>query len=298
MLPDRVRRWAEAHAARPIVDATPVAGGITGTKWILRLGEGDPLVLRWADPAEWGDVGREHVRREALAAGLLAGTGLPVPRLIAADVDGLISGAPADLLSWRPGQTRYDPLGPAALTALADLAVAVHGQPVPVERRPPAFSFRGPAEPQVPGWVRWPALWRRAIEIRRAGPPATPSGLLHRDFHFGNILWQGDAVSGLIDWAEVSWGPPDLDVAHACSDFAMVHSATDAETFRAEYVRRGGRLDPDPDAAAFWVVSDILGFLPDPAHILPAVTAARPDLTADSIRRGLEDLLALALQSW
>ena len=125
------------------------------------------------------------------------------------------------------------------------------------------------------------------------GPPPTPYGLLHRDFHLGNILWQGDVVSGLIDWAETSWGPPDLDVAHLCSDFAMLHTTADAEAFRAEYVRQGGQLDPDPDAARFWVVSDILGFLPDPAHILAAVSTGRPDLTPRAVREGLEDLLAL-----
>jgi hypothetical protein len=69
----------------------------------------------------------------------------------------------------------------------------------------------------------------------------------------------------LIDWAETSWGPPDLDVAHACSDFAMLHTTADAETFRTAYVRQGGRLNPDPGAARFWAISDILGFLPDPA---------------------------------
>jgi hypothetical protein len=84
-------------------------------------------------------------------------------------------------------------------------------------------------------------------------------------------------------------------VAHACADFAMLHTIGDAETFRAAYLQHGGRLDPDLDAARFWVVSDILGFLPDPAHILAAVGSGRPDLSAEIVRRGLEDLLALTL---
>ena len=46
----------------------------------------------------------------------------------------------------------------------------------------------------------------------------------------------------------------------------------------------------------FWVVSDILGFLPDPAHILAAVASSRPDLNPGIIRRGLEDLLAQTLR--
>ena len=277
------------------MDVTAIGGGITKTKWLVRLAGGGSLVLRWADPAVWGGTGREHVRREALACRLLAGSALPAPRLVASDLDGASCSGPANLMTWRPGRVRLDRLDPAAITALAQLAVAVHRQPVPAEHHPPTFSLRGPTEPQVPGWARWPGLWQQAIDLWAAGSPPTPYGLLHRDFHLGNILWQNDTVTGLIDWAETSWGPPDLDVAHVCSDFAMLHTTDDVETFRAAYVRHGGQLDPDPDAARYWVVGDILGFLPDPAHILPAVATSRPDLSSGRIRRGLEDLLALTL---
>jgi aminoglycoside phosphotransferase (APT) family kinase protein len=290
-LPVRAQAWAESFAPEPVLELTAVGGGITDTKWILRLAEGDPLVIRWSDPQVWGEAGREHVRREALACRLLAGSTLPVPRLVASDPDGVAAGGPANLLTWRPGGVRLDPLGPPAITALAALAVAVHGQPVPARHRPPIFSVRAPAEPVVPPWTDRPGLWRRAIDIASASPPPTPYGLIHRDFHLGNTLWQGDTVSGLIDWAETSWGPPDLDVAHMCADFAMLHTAADAEAFRAAYAHQGGRLDCDPEATRFWAVSDILGFLPDPAHILAAVGPSRPDLTPRRIRHGLEDLL-------
>jgi aminoglycoside phosphotransferase (APT) family kinase protein len=294
-LPDLARRWAATYASHAITEVRPIDGGITNTKWLLRLAGGDPLVLRWSDLQVWGATGREHVRREAIGCRLLAGSGLPVPRLLASDLDGEDAGGPANLLTWRPGGVRLEPLGLDGIEALAGLAVAVHQQSVPMARRPPTFAFRGSAEPEVSDWARWPELWRRALALWRAGPPATPSGLLHRDFHLSNVLWRGDTVTGLVDWAETSWGPPDLDVAHACADFAMLHTPADAETFRAAYVRQGGELDPDPDAARFWMVSDILGFLPDPAHILAAVGSSRPDLTAGDVRRGLEDLLALTL---
>jgi aminoglycoside phosphotransferase (APT) family kinase protein len=294
-LPDRARSWAEALAPQPVVDVTPIGGGITNTKWLLRLAGGEPLVLRWSDPLVWGPTGHEHVRREALACGLLAVSALPVPRLVASDPDGVSAGGPANLMTWRPGGVRLERLGANAITAWARLAVAVHRHPVSLENRPPTFTFRGPADPEVPGWARSPGLWQEAIDVWAAGPPTTPHCLLHRDFHLGNTLWQGDTVTGLIDWAETSWGPPDLDVAHACSDFAMLHTTGEVEAFRAAYLRAGGQLDPDPDAARFWVVSDILGFLPDPAHILPAVANSRPDVSAEVVRHGLEDLLAWTL---
>lgn len=294
-LPDAARSWVAAHAPVEVARITAVPGGYTNTKWLVQLREGDPLVLRWSDPTTWGETGREHVRRESLALGLLADWELPVPRLVAADLDGDVAGGPAALMTWLPGASRLDPLGPDAVSALAALAVTVHQQPVSPTRRPPVFAYRGESEPQVPSWARWPGLWYRAIKIKSPGSPPTPYGLLHRDFHLSNVLWQGDRLTGLIDWAETSWGPADFDVAHACSDFAMLHTVADALAFRTAYTRQGGRLDPDSAAARYWQVSDILGFLPDPAHILAAVGAGRPDLTADDVRFGLEDLLAESL---
>ncbi len=295
-LSDRALIWAESVTAQAVVDVAPIGGGITKTKWLLQLAQGGPLVLRWADPAVWGAIGRAHVQREALACQLLAESALPVPELVASDPEGATAGGPANLLTWCPGRTRLDRLGPDAVASLAEVAVAVHQQSVSAPARPAAFTSRGPAHPQVPQWARRPHLWRQAIELSQTVPPGTPYGLLHRDFHFGNTVWRGDTVSGLVDWAETSWGPPDLDVAHLCSDFAMMHSPGDAATFRAAYQSAGGHLDPNPDAAAFWQVSDILGFLPDPAHILPAVKRGRPDLSPASVRQGLEELLELSLE--
>ena len=294
--PARVVAWAQQSLSQPLLEISPIGGGLTRTKWLLHIADSvqeSRLVVRWCDPREWGETGREHVRRETLACRLLAGSGLPVPRLIAADLDGVLAGGPVNLVTWLPGAVRLDPLSPAAIEALAVLAVSVHRQPVADEQRPPVFSYRGPAEPVVPDWTTRPGLWQRAIDLRAAGAPSTPFGLLHRDFHLGNILWQGDTVSGLVDWAETSWGPADLDVAHLCSDFAMLHTTVGADAFRQAYLRHGGRLVADE--FRYWQVSDILGFLPDPAHILPAVLPARPDLSARRIRDGLEDLLALTL---
>ncbi|MFT4167022.1 MAG: aminoglycoside phosphotransferase family protein [Microlunatus sp.] len=167
----------------------------------------------------------------------------------------------------------------------------------PASLRPPTFSYRVPSDLQVPWWTQRPALWRRAIELWRVDEPSTAHGLIHRNFHLGNVLWDAERLSGIIDWAETSWGPPDLDVAHMCSDFAMLHSVADAVAFRSAYLDQGGKVDSDADAARYWMVSDILDFLPDPAHILPGFAGGRPDLTADNVRIGLEDLLELTL-SW
>lgn len=294
-LPGRVRRWCASVLGHDVLDAERISGGITDAIWRLRLTSG-PVILRWLDASHpHAADGRQWVAREALGCRLTLGSPVPAPVLIAGDTDGEATGGWASLTSFLPGRVRLDRLGPAAMDALADVAVAVHKIDVGDGDPPPLFTPWTPEVLEVPGWARRPALWAEAIDRYRGPRPATPQHLIHRDFHPGNTLWEGDTVTGLIDWAETSWGPSDLDVAHACSNFAMLHTVDDAAAFVQAYERRGGRLDPDPEARRYWTCLDVLGFLPDPGPVVAALTRQRPDLDADGVRHRLEDLLALAL---
>jgi len=245
---------------------------------------------------QWGEVGRRHVVAEAQGCTLLVGADLPVPRLIASDPSGAEAGDYVNLTTFLPGRTRLDALGADAIDELARAAVTIHAQPVSEAHRPQPYQFWAPNPPESPDWAVDGSAWRRAIEIFAAGPPASPHGLVHRDFHPGNVLWDGDRITGVIDWAETSWGPPDLDVAHSCTNFALLHDFERMAVFRTAYARHGGVTDPDPDAARFWGISDILGFLPDPMLQTPALIAHRPDLTATEMRRRLESLLVRTLE--
>ena len=108
-------------------------------------------------------------------------------------------------------------------------------------------------------------------------------------------MWEGDRITGVIDWAETSWGPPDLDVMHSRANFVMLHDVDSAVAFANAYRWHGGMLDDDQDAELFWAVSDILGFLPDPAEIIAALIRHRRDLTAQVVRERLEHLLMITL---
>ena len=295
-LPDRVRLWCAESLGQELLGAEQIGGGFTDAVWRVDVASG-PAILRWLDADHpYAADGPQWVVREALGCRLTRDTAVPSPVLIASDPEGEATGGWANLTSFLPGRIRLDRLGPAALDALADVAVAVHGVRVADVDRPPPFAPWAPAVLEVPSWSGRPDLWAEAIE-RCTGPrPPTPEHLIHRDFHPGNTLWRGDAVSGLIDWAETSWGPSDLDVAHACSNFAMLHTLEDAEAFALAYVRRGGQLDPEPEARLYWACLDVLGFLPNPGPVVVALIRQRPDLDADAVRHRLEDLLARLLQ--
>jgi hypothetical protein len=52
----------------------------------------------------------------------------------------------------------------------------------------------------------------------------------------------------VIDWAETSWGPPDMDVMHSRANFAILHDLDSATAFSVCLPLAGGILDDDQDA--------------------------------------------------
>jgi aminoglycoside phosphotransferase (APT) family kinase protein len=294
-VPGRVLAWAQDHLDSEIVAVKPVGGGRTDTISAVYLRRGEPVILRHVSVERWGEIGRQHVICEALGCRLMEGSSLPVPRLIASDPDGSRTGDYANLTTRLPGRVRLGPLNLDAIDELAKIAVIIHGTPVANDLRPRQYEFWTPDDLVVPSWTSRPELWRRAIDIFNQGPPSTRPGLLHRDFHPGNILWEGDRITGVIDWAETSWGPPDLDVVHSRANFAMLHDFDSADAFSYCYRWHGGMLDDDHDAEVFWAVSDILGFLPDPTQIITALIHHRTDLPDHVVRERLEHLLMITL---
>jgi aminoglycoside phosphotransferase (APT) family kinase protein len=295
VIPVRARSWVQEQLDTEVISIEPVIGGRTDTISSVRLAAGGPLILRYMPVQEWGRIGAQHVAAEALGCQLMAGSGLPVPELIASDPLGLRAGGSANLTSWLPGRVRLDATGPTAIDELARAAAVIHATPVSADRRPQDYEFWAPVELEVPPWSEVPDLWRRAIEIFRQPAPPTPAVLVHRDFHPGNVLWRGDRITGVIDWAETSWGPADLDVAHAMTNFAMLHDLDSAHAFAVAYRAHGGVLDDDPEAWRFWSVSDVLGFLPDPTLHLTALINSRPQLAPSIVRFRLEQFLRTIL---
>lgn len=291
-----MRDWAQGRLVGTIVAVESLRGGLTDTMYAVHTSHGGPFILRYVDISRWGETGRQHVISEALGCRLMESSSLPTPRSIASETEGSGAGAYVGLTSWLPGQVRFDPLGSHAINALAEAAVVVHSTGVDAATRPRPFDFWVPPHAEVPGWSSRPDLWHRAISFFDAGPPPTPAVLLHRDFHLGNVLWEGDVLTGMIDWAETSWGPADLDVAHAVTNFMMLHDQHSAEAFAQSYRDHGGVLTDDPESSRFWQVSDILGFLPDPAVQLRAIIAAHPGFRADQIRLRLEGFLEQTLE--
>ncbi len=232
------------------------------------------VVLREMLKEPWRTHAVELLTREAEVLGLLAQTPVPAPRLVAV--------APPWLaMTLLPGSLRLDAEAPEAL---ARTLVAIHAVDPP--RRPrDYYHWAYPERRRVPEWAADAGVWEWAFAAIEAPAPDFEPCFLHRDFHPGNVLFDGGAVSGVVDWVETSWGPADLDVAHCRTALAMLHGVGAADRFRAAYVAAGGRLTFDP----YWDVVDAAGFLPDPEKVAaPWREAGRGDLTAGVARARLE----------
>ena len=101
-------------------------------------------------------------------------------------------------------------------------------------------------------------LWKRVAEALRSTPPAKEESFIHRDYHPGNILWNGAVVTGVVDWTTAAIGPPGIDLARMRLNLALHHGRSIADRFVDAYLAAGGDpLARDP----YWDLLDAADFV-------------------------------------
>jgi aminoglycoside phosphotransferase (APT) family kinase protein len=289
--------WAEQAWGRGIRDVSPLPGGWTSTMLLLTADDGGRVVLRLMTKEPWRTHADGLLRRESDVQRLLAPARVvPVPTTIAVDPDGAQAGTPAHLMSWLPGSVELARDDDDFLTGLARLLVDIHAVD-PGAARPRAYqSWALPAKRVVPEWSRRPETWKEAFALLEEEPPPYPGTFLHRDFHVGNVLWDGDRVSGVVDWVETSWGPVGLDVAHCTTYLAMLHGPEAGRRFAEIHGRLSGE-PADGEEQRYWDVMDVVGYLPDPKKVVQPWRDLGRDVTDELGRERLEEHLATVLRA-
>jgi len=285
VLPDRAVRWV-TDAAGPgsrLLAARRLRPGSWHVNHAVDIADGDGRVRRfvlrrWARPGWEADDADYTVDREVGVLALLARTVVPVPEVIAADPAGSRCDVPAILLTRLPGH----PPRPADAAArgfcrqLAETLALIHGAGGAGDGSRPLLApyrlYYDRARAAPARWMLGSPAWAAAIAAVRQAPPPTAMTLIHRDYHPQNTLWSRGRLTGVVDWTQASWGPPQLDVAHMRWNLAADHGQELADEFLACYRAVTGRaLDQQP----YWDLVSLLDLLldgdpDDPGDLEPA----------------------------
>jgi aminoglycoside/choline kinase family phosphotransferase len=247
-----LERHGYAHAR-----AEPLAQDASFRRYLRLTGGPRRAVLMDAPPPE--DI-RPFIR----VAGHLAGIGISVPEIFAADeaVGLLLEKDLGDALLSLVFDTSHDPLPPAI-----DTLIAIQRAPPPAGL--PAWDARAMAETAlatVLDWW-WPAMFgsaapdearsdfAAALEAILAPVASGPMCFVHRDFFAGNLLWlpdrQGIRRIGVLDFQSAAIGHPAYDLASLLQDARRDIPAELAEHAIHHYLSARPDLDPAAFRAAY-----------------------------------------------
>jgi aminoglycoside phosphotransferase (APT) family kinase protein len=279
-----------------IVRTEALHGGISAEMRKLTIGTRDGgtrhLVLRTIVNVEHAE---DWLNREAGALSLLTGTDVPAPGLVAVDPTAAHCEYPSLLMTYLEGRTVLDDEGlEARVPALARQLMTIHAlQPA---KRPRKYVTLTAADTVVTPKGADAAAWAAAINVIREPAPPYEGRFLHRDFHPGNVLFDvpparpaGARITGVVDWAATSWGPPDLDVAHCSTNLALLHGPAWGLRFAEAYEEAGGVLAAAASERLYWRVRDGLAFSEEVQLVSqPWRAAGRTELTTRAVEERLD----------
>ncbi|MFG1857961.1 phosphotransferase family protein [Actinomadura geliboluensis] len=270
--PAEALAWAAEATGGPVHAARRLAGGTHAATHLLETPLGQ-AVLRRFPPGDTAAVNEAH------ALEVLDGLHGWAPRLLGSDPYGARCGQPTVLITRLPGRADITSVDPGA-AAVQQGRVLARLHAIPTARltgfrdgMAAAAASPHRAAGSAPGA---PLLAAHGHRLTEADPVLT-----HYDFWAGNVLWQGDTLTGVVDWSGASLAPRGFDVAWCRLDLVLLHGAATAESFTDAYEEAGG---PVPDLA-LWDVFALTNSHRSVETWLPNYhDLGRTDLTSDDLR--------------
>jgi aminoglycoside phosphotransferase (APT) family kinase protein len=189
---------------------------------------------------------RTALEKEIASLKVVAGSGLPVPTILAADIAGnQTGGAPSLIMTQLPGHVHLNPADRRPWIArIAEFAARLHSVSLPAPTfRPWTDSWITPlGQFQVPAGAQKPAVWKASFEAMESPPPDDDAVFLHGDYLPVNLLWSRGEITGLTDWNGIRRGSRAIDVGQARRYLASLYSPEWAEELRSHHESIAGVL--------------------------------------------------------
>jgi Ser/Thr protein kinase RdoA (MazF antagonist) len=258
-----------------------VPSGVTGSV-VVRTVRADDQVLVDIETAALRALADRH-------------SSVPFPRLLAAAPPDLAATTgPALIIERLPGSSRIPSTAPVArLRRLGALVAELQAvTPTGLHRRERSicgidFASLRRAAPARPLLVEAEA----AVAARSVPGPFT--GLVHGDLWQGNTLWDGDGLTGVIDWDCAGVGPAGIDLGSLRNDAAMCYGVGAAAEVLYGYETAAGHPAAD---LPYWDAVAALCTPPDMSWFVEATRGqGRTDLARDVMVDRRDEFLRAAL---
>src|SRR5215475_8908214 len=172
--------------------------------------------------------------------------GLPAPRILAVDETGDAAGTYAVLETVVSGHSRIPAVSvPERLAAMGQAAAALHSTAVaatpalPQRTRPISASDFATMRREGADQTT-PLLDAAQVFLDGLTRPAGDTVFVHGDLWQGNIMWVGDAITGLLDWDMAGVGHPGIDLSSLRLDVALMFGSDAADPVRAAWEDASG----------------------------------------------------------
>lgn len=226
---ERECRVRQGRPALRVKSVEPVPEGHSGFTYLVLVEEAgvDGRYVLRLPPPNARITGPADVLRQGRIMAALHAAGLPTPAVPVVCADPVVDGRPFILMESVPG-TRIEKAGreqKAIDIATSAIGVLKRLQALPLEQS--GIGNEDPVSLQAE-MMRWAWLMQRGPEelTGRAGelgellaakvPEARKPTLVHGDYHYGNMLFDGPEVVAVLDWEIAQIGQPLLDLGCLC----------------------------------------------------------------------------------
>lgn len=262
-----------------------ISAGMTAVAYQTASGQTNKIVVRQLHNA--AALKNEYKTLQALQA-----TAVKTPAPILFDDSGQILESPYLVIDFLAGERLFSPTNITShMQQLADQLAAIHQ----IDLTQVAVSHL-PAKTGCCEEMDKPRPWlassdetkiEAALTDHSLPTQANPSALLHGDFWPGNMLWQDEKLTAVIDWEDAEVGDPLRDLAKSRSEIVWIFGFDAMQTFTHHYQ---SLLPLNEDNLPYWDLCAALRILRFAEGDLQKLTNyaaefGRDDITAQTIHK-------------